>query len=333
MPAKKPKPKEPEKKREELASAITKPDHSMKAQQELRRSKRPALKEASKANAELLRKSSNRSFGGLGRAVEPVPGSPTSSPQPTDKSYKDGTYRLHWKGERTNSGTSGNEPFVDSRDSKAWTADHDERRRQLSDHLQANVPGIQNPFGAHFAENSHIHAGSLFGTNDVLSAPPASIHQNTEWLAIESGIKHLQGSMPDRVRIKSTGYVHDDGPQQGTLKASRYKIYIDDKKVFDHVSMGARGNIDKDEYTALEGRVKGLTGTSPAANLHNHAPKGIHGTAPTKDDARDGQRRGRSQSHPQFTDLSHMEGSTKRVLTGQAAMDYATVKTTPRRSS
>jgi hypothetical protein len=291
--------------------------------------KRKAAQDSEDRTVSMLQTSTRRGgFSGSGRAIDPVPGSPTSSPQPTDKSYKTGTYRVHWKGNRDDHDrTSGNEPFIGSRDSKSWTTSHDSLRKDFSDHLKSTDPSMQNPFGQHFAENSHLHAGSLFGPNDVLSAPPASIHQNTEWLAIEGGIKHLQETNPGNVRIKSTGYVHDKGELRGTLKAARYKVYVDGNKVFDHVTTGARGNIDKDEYHQLKGRVKALTGTSPQVSLNGTVPKGTHGTAPTLQEARQGQRDGFSKTHPQFTDLQHGRGTSEKTLSGVSAMNYATRKT------
>jgi hypothetical protein len=184
--------------------------------------------------------------------------------------------------------------------------------------------GIENPFGKHMAENSHVHAGSMFGPNDILSAPPASIHQNTEWLAIESGIKSLRkkyekNSPAEELRIKSTGYVHEKGTLQGTLKASRYKIYFGGKKVFDHVAYGDRNNIDKKETLALQNQVKGLTPKSGKSELHG-TTKGIRGAPATQDEARDGQNSMKSNYHKQFTDLTTSAG---KRLTGDTAFAFA----------
>lgn len=287
------------------------------------RARRGAALRSEEKSRVLLEKRAGASIGAAGRSVENTAGSPTGVAQPADKSYKADTYRLHWKGTRDTQGrTSGNIPHIGSRDEKGWTKEHDATRKRFGEHLGATVPGITNPFGSHLAENSHVHAGSLFGPNDILSAPPASIHQNTEWLAIESGIKHLQkksSTLGGELRIKSTGYVHAAGPLDGTLKSARYKIYIDSAKVFDHVSFGGRGNIDKDESAALLTRVKALNSFSPAVSLHGTSAKGVHGTAPSIDDARRGQRSGKSISHPQFTDLT-----AKGVrYVGQAAFDFA----------
>jgi hypothetical protein len=113
------------------------------------------------------------------------------------------------------------------------------------------------------------------------------------------------------------------------MKAARYKIFIGNNKVFDHVSMGNRGNIDKKEYRALNSRVKGLDASSPAVSLHGTVPRALHSPAPSLDAVRAGQRRGHSHSHPQFTDLQHtsVQQPAKVRLQGQMAMNYATLRT------
>lgn len=256
-----------------------------------------------------------------GRATVPDAKHPTSSPQPTSKSYKTGTARYHWKGARSAGGTSGIEPFITSRTKRAWTAEHKATRDRMGKILRDTVPGFANPFGDHAAENSHALAGSLYGPNDALSAPPASIHQNTEWLAAEEGIKKLHKDFGSSLRLKLTAYVHDKGRLSGMLKAARYKIMIRGKKVFDHVAMGNRGNIDKNEARALRAKVAGLTAASPAVSLHGTAPRGVVGAAPSLADAKHGHYA--SESSRLFTDLKTPAG---RSLTGTAALAYAQKK-------
>jgi hypothetical protein len=266
------------------------------------------------------------SFSAVGRSVAPLAGHPTGVAQPINKqAFKSGTYRIRWKGRRLASGrTSGNVPYIGTRDSRKWSEHHNAVRKRLDVQLGA-VPGFQNPFGTHFAENSHLQAGSLFGTNDTLSAPPASIHQNTEALAIETGIKSLRkrgnAALGGELRMKVTGYVHESGPSEGMLKAARHKVYIGGRKVLDHASFGERGNIDKDEARHLDKRVRGLTFKSPGARLFAASvPHGAPGAAPSEADARAGQRSRQSHLHPQFTDLRTSKGAT---LTGVKARDFA----------
>lgn len=290
------------------------------------RVQRVAAKKAEALNLALAAQVKNRNVSAVGRSSEPIPGAPTQGFRPVDNSYKSGTVRLHWKGIRDVNGlTSGNKPFVGVRDKKKWEEPHENKRNALGKLLPGRHPGITNPFGmSHLAENSHVHAGSFYGVNDVLSAPPASIHQNTEWLAIESGIKNLKRKADNDpgfgdVRMKSTGYVFDSGIYKGMLKAARYKVYINGRKVLDHVSDGMRGNIDKDESRGLQNKVSSLSKLSPMANLHGSPVKGVTGTPPTLLDAIQGQRSGTSYKHPQFTDLQ--VGHNTR-LTGATALSH-----------
>ncbi len=253
-------------------------------------------------------------IGSTGRAVSDSQA--VSAPKFIGKSYKTGTFRLHWKGLRNASGgTSGITPFLTTRSDKRWTKSHDLKRREFSDTLLKGK-GFTNPFAKHGAENSHLIAGSLYGPNDVLSAPPASIHQNTEWLAIEEGIKQLMKT--SEVRLKATGYVHESGTEQGRLKAARYKIYVHDgtqfNKAFDHVSDGARGNIGKSDVKDLRQQVAGL-GTTP---LPVWPGNGISGNAPSLSDAKSGHES--SIQSKLFTDL---KTSVAQVHQGQAALDFA----------
>lgn len=158
----------------------------------------------------------------------------------------------------------------------------------------------------HRAEISHAFAGSFYAPNDDVSGHPASVHQNTEWLAIETGVKGLisNGVYPT---VKVPHYVHDktDPKLSGTLKAARFKIYLGGQKVFDHVAVGNRGNIDPDEANDLYNKVLSL-GHLPQPSpfsLGAKLPKGIHGPAPDLITIQ--QNRTNSASNPMFTDISH----------------------------
>jgi hypothetical protein len=272
-----------------------------------------------KATAKKVKK--NWSFGSaLSRSAEVIPGKPTLKPQPASKDFKNGAYRIHFKGIRDeDTKTSGITPKISASTERQWTKGQKASRDQLNTFL-SKTGEIQNPFGkSHLAENSHLLAASLSGSDDPLNVAAASIHQNTEWLAIESSIKHLKKQInDDSLRIKLTAYVWEDGEFKGTLKAARYKIYIDSKKVFDHVSMGARGNIDKDETRQLEENVKQLSKRSsaikPAFSDNNRPTKGLATSAapiinkPPRNSTLD----------PQFTDLK-----ANRTLKGNAAMEYS----------
>jgi hypothetical protein len=249
------------------------------------------------------------------------------------KAYKQGTTRIHWKGGRDSSDkTTGLTPFITQRDGQGWSTEHEQARTKLSKDLMKR-PGftpLDNSSSRWGAENSHLVAGSLWAPNDALSAPAASVHQNTEWLAIEEGIKKLSGrsDLGGDLRFKATGYVHESGDHKGTLKAARFKIYVGGKKVFDHLTDGQRGNIDKREAKALKSQVSELRGTAPAVDPEHSkhfggkgTAKGVVGKPPTLDQVKGTGSRLPSESSPMFTDVRSSKGAT---LTGSQAKTHVT---------
>lgn len=201
-----------------------------------------------------------------------------------NKEYKDDVLRLHWKGQRVNGLTPGIEPFIRKRPADNWAPEHVQGRKDLSNKLADDpdrVP-LSNGRGVWFAENSHLVAATLFGPSDQPSAPYAGHPQNSEWLMIEEGLKDLaetHGS--SAIRFKVTGYLFNSGEWMGTLKASRYKIYINGNKVFDHLASGLRGNIDTDEGPKLREHVINLHAKSPVKNLHGIQKRKLGGVSPT----------------------------------------------------
>ncbi|UAA38766.1 hypothetical protein KIH87_19240 [Paraneptunicella aestuarii] len=250
-----------------------------------------------------------------------------------NKDYKQGTVRIHWKGHREDNGTgrtSGIGVHTTQRSTSAWPSDSEAVRTHLSNQLMAKsgFTPLDNSQSRWGAELSHLVAGSLHGPNDELSAQAASVHQNTEFLAIESGLKSLREKHGDQVRFKATGYVHDSGEHAGTLKAARFKIYIGGRKVFDHLTEGHRGNIDKDEATALRSHVSNLTAQHaerrPQHSKHagSQVPgptaKGVHGNAPSRQDVAD---HIPSVRNPMFTDVTarNQHGQQQRLSKQQSS--------------
>jgi RHS repeat-associated protein len=213
-----------------------------------------------------------------------------------DNSYKNDTIRMRWKGSRDPYwlGTSGIEPHLTKRHSRPWTANQKSVNRKLDSMLKKNkdFSGVGRWKSA--AEISHAIAGSLYGPNDMLSAHSASAHQNTEFLAIETGVKILSKKYGKDLRIKVTNYVNLKGIP-GSLKAARYKIYIKKLKMFDHITLGSRGNIDKDEACKLFKKVSSLDPDSKT----QISGKGIFGNAPTLPEMQASQ--GSSIDNPMFT--------------------------------
>jgi insecticidal toxin complex protein TccC len=292
-----------------------------------RSSARRAAAAATKAITSLFPTGSTRRRGSLltARATEPVANAPTGQKNADfiakaiqNKSYKqDGgepLQRIKWKGMTDDNGvTSGIPVYLTSRFGTAWSKSHIESARELGTWLKGKgYAGLSHgdKDELHYAENSHLIAGSLYGCNDELSAPSASVHQNTEWLAIEEGIKQIKDT---KVRLKATGYVKGN-----IMMFARYKIFIGDKKVFDHLSYGLRGNIDKDEARTLRIKVTNLTSKSPAVSLGTGVSKGIYRNAISKKTMEKSQA-GKSGNHAAFTSYTVYGNSGPRVSTGMAA--------------
>lgn len=222
------------------------------------------------------------------------------SNQISGKAYKQSTIRVHWKGnyDSQNQMSSGIEPFITIRSPEVWSSGQKKKSQAYSNKLTHTGIGQSK----HKAEISHAIAGSMYGHNDILSAHPASVHQNTEMLAIEQGVKSLvnKGFKP---KIKVTNYVHDSfSSLMGILKSSRYKIY-DDKgnKVFDHVMLGDRGDIDKKEFDELKTKVKGLHGGTNKIL----GGKGLSGNSPALTDIIYSRNFSNSTGNPMFTNIKY----------------------------
>lgn len=265
-----------------------------------------------------------------GRAVECIPGAPTKAFVPPDKTYKNGTTRVHWKGPRGGDDkTSGVEAHFTESYRGTWNKSHQKIRNQLGDRLNKTktITPQSNGKSKWYAENSHLIAGSLYGSCDSLNAPPASVHQNTEWESIEEGIKILikEGKKPV---IKVTGYLHESGEDKGCLKCARYKIYIDGKKVFDHVADGKRGDIDKQEVSNLTRSVRELTKDSTEISSFGKPPNGLGDTTrPTESEIKKSSlasvdvNNTRTVSSPMFTDVLVKYLTGERRLTSGEAID------------
>lgn len=244
------------------------------------------------------------------------------TPLLANKSFKEGTYRVHVKGARDKAGTSGIRPYFTQSGTRAWTEEHETVRNALGARLMADkgFTPLNSGTSSWGAENSHMARKAMHGPDDVLNAPPASVHQNTEMLGIETGVEHLEKQWGDRLRVKITGYIHDEkqGTLAGTLKAFRYKIHLQDdqgewNKVFDHIGSGLRGNIDQNEARGWRDQVKALTPDSKPLRSLKQAPsggflpgKGVQGAAPSESAIRKGS--SSSALSPMVTDMRH--GST-----------------------
>ncbi|WP_338847051.1 hypothetical protein V8J88_25210 [Massilia sp. W12] len=237
------------------------------------------------------------------------------------KSYKTGTVRVKFKGDRDSSGfTSGTSLGGARIDRAAWTPDQKKVRDHLSAHLMSDssfVPATNktSKWGSEIAHSRAQHAGGL---SDPLGAQPASVHSNIEDMAREEGQKRLKELHGDNVRIKSTIYVHESGDLAGTVKAARHKIYFknasgDWEKKFDHLQDGARGNINKSEAEALKKHVSGLSLSSPTIGSR----KGIQQTAPLPSGIMQRPKGNDTTQSPHFTGMTVFASGKRKELSKQ----------------
>jgi RHS repeat-associated protein len=287
----------------------------------LDRTPRKAAQKANEKNASVFKSSRPpRKMGHKGRAMKTPPPSVKRKAVKEWKAIKEAgeiigaKVELKWKGPSDEEGkTTGVKPYMTGRQSKSWSKIH----KAVRDKFAASQKGeIAEPeFANWLAENSHILAGSLYGPNDILNAPPASVHQNTAWLAIESGIKKLDAKFPGRIRIKASGIVPLSGGLAGTLESGRYKVYLGDKKVFDHTVSGTLEYITVDEAEALHQSVVNISDATPA--LPSKKGLSTSKSAPTEEEMSTGHLS--SYRSPAFTGLQIIGGSK---LTGTSAFKF-----------
>lgn len=249
-------------------------------------------------------------IGHKGRAVKKKPSNLTNR-------FKPGVQiiRVKWKGKIDAQGKStGLRPFITTRQKKGWTKEHKLVRKKFEETMKDETASAE--FATWLAENSHMLAGSLYGPNDIINAPPATIHQNTEWLAIESGVKKLEKQFPNRVLTKISGDVHGAGALAGSLHSGRFKIYLDGHKVFDHEASGTRSYITVKEADDLHNTVKGLSSLSP----HLPVKKGLSTllSPPTEQDMSKGHLS--SINSPAFTGL--LPAGYTKLLIGKTAFNF-----------
>ena len=255
------------------------------------------------------------------------------------KAYKDGTFRIHFKGEKeavqhsfgtfnfTRDYTSGT-PLSGARISRSgWSSDQTAINQDFGKKLMQtpDFTGAKNSKSYHGAEIAHLRAQHAGGLTDPLGAQSASWHSNVEDMAREEGQAHLAKHFVGDVRLKSTAYIHQSGDLAGTVKASRHKIYFRNndgnwEKKFDHLQDGARGNINKSEARDLKETVKNLSPNSPNVTLHLFT-KGILRNSSVSTQNKFVPKSNDTALSPYFTDLrarSPHSGTTNRFA-GQDA--------------
>ena len=172
--------------------------------------------------------------------------------------YKDksGKYlRSKWKGKRDDPGkkTLGiplrtGDRKTEKKEKKTadrigWTEGHNNLRDQEIE------PKVRH-------ENSHALGHGDYGSDNYLSAPPATKFQNTEQLAIEEGAREA-ASKDYEVRIKITDVINKE---TGRLEVRRFKISTMNKDgewicVFDYLMDGQRKGLTRKDTFELKKNV------------------------------------------------------------------------------
>lgn len=194
-----------------------------------------------------------------------------------------------------------------------WSASHTALAQELTAKLRADSGKAHNK-----AENSHALGHGDFGVDHLLSAPPASKHQNTEQLGIEVAMRlAAQGLAPDSVRLKVTDTID---PDTGALAVRRMKIVrrLDPAKSWDeagntkiavdHLMDGERKGISKEAVLKLSEDVyDALVDANPARTVDNYGSEKSAGE------------RGLNRGHeplaaPEVKDLAAHAGATLGAL-------------------
>lgn len=180
----------------------------------------------------------------------------------------------------------------DAKKRAGWSIGHTESRTKTSGILKGSA---SEHYSASFkawyvsAENSHALGHGDYGTDHLLSAPPASKAQNTEQLAIELGMRaaaqHLNAQDDNLdeehslVHAKITDILH---PASGRLMARRIRLIrrahaadTHGTVVFDHLMDGNRLHISRDEAFALGQHAHDSLMNGVAAD-HSHSIDGQH---------------------------------------------------------
>ena len=152
--------------------------------------------------------------------------------------YKAGTYRIHYKGHR--------DPVT---------------RKTPGIPLQLH-PNTPSPtLQGQPLQKLRILSPRLYSQASSSPLIPAVRSHHLAWHAIVRGLEAVLQDAPDlagHLRAKITAYVYDTtapASLQGTLKAARYKVYVNDRKCFDYVSL-ATDDLDEADALALRRKVK-----------------------------------------------------------------------------
>ncbi|MDN7182521.1 hypothetical protein M0D69_31775 [Caballeronia sp. SEWSISQ10-4 2] len=120
-----------------------------------------------------------------------------------------------------------------------------------------NLTPITNGMSSWFVELSHANRHAAFGREEVLNAMPSTVGQNTQQLVLENiAMARAKADPSLHISMKVTDYVN---AKTGIAEYRRLKYFATVKsqtvKIVDERMVMARGDIGKNEVSALTSRV------------------------------------------------------------------------------
>ncbi|KST62191.1 hypothetical protein BC008_37745 [Mastigocoleus testarum BC008] len=175
-----------------------------------------------------------------------------------NKQWKQELERVHVKGERQNGwknqgGKTSGLPIFITRGPRGWSDAQKQHRsaleQQLTENNRLTWATLSSGKTKWYLEISHMMGAGTGGHTRITNAWPASLHQNTEQLAIEEVFR--KSNFRDDLLLKFTNYIN---PKTGQADFMRIKILNkhNQDKIFDHIMDATRGDIDKNEVRLLQ---------------------------------------------------------------------------------
>ena len=245
----------------------------------------------------------------------------------TNKSWKEPLDRVHAKGIRigkwkSEGGKTSGLPIFYIPGRRGWSRLQVIHREKLFEVLkrQGRDPKLLwSPIGKiaegsnteWFIEISHMVGAGTGGSTRITNAWPASVHQNTEQLAIEEVIR--KKDFIGKLSVKFTDYIN---PETGQAEFMRIKIANKDtrKKIFDHIMDATRGNIDQTEVQLLQETLNEKIKASIKLSSNNNTASGSGDaiTLPTESEMKSSN----SNNDIMFTDVRTSKGEQKKGTEG-----------------
>ncbi|MHC5852958.1 eCIS core domain-containing protein [Nostoc sp.] len=240
----------------------------------------------------------------------------------TNKSWKKPLDRVHVKGKRKGKwkfegGKTSGLPIFNIPAQRGWSKEQKIHKDKLFEVLKEQDRDPNSPWSPitagkiaeesnikWFIEISHMMGAGTGGSTRITNAWPASVHQNTEQLAIEEVIR--KSDFSDKLLVRFTNYIN---PKTGQAEFMRIKIANKntERTIFDHIMDATRGNIDETEVRLLQEtlneKIKASIQSSSDSNTASGSGDAI--ILPTESEMKSSN----SENDIMFTDVRTKEGT------------------------